>query len=143
MISLVQHDNNIWKASDGTLELLYCKDTGYINATQMCRFICKKNRVKDWSRTAHTVAVETHLLRQLSDDGQTRFKVDTKAGSEVYIHPALTIHLANWFGPKYNYPTCKLLQQITINTAMGNVITKINVNRSPAPSLLVGHSFLF
>src|SRR3981189_2893974 len=138
MISLVQHDKNIWKASDGTLELLYCKDTEYINATQLYFFVSKTHCLDKWLSSNHTLKLEYHLRGQLGDGCTTQFKIDTKNGSDIYIHPSLLPHLANWFGPKYNYPICKLLQKIMINTAMSKVMKVTHYK--PA---LYTHSFIF
>ena len=126
MIASVPHDRRYWKVSYDRLEVLYCTETEFINATQLCYFIRKRDCLEKWYRTDAALRLQFHLNKQLEPGSPTEFKVKTNKGWDCYIHPALALHLATWFGMHYNYPMCKLLQQITINTTLAKQPAQAN-----------------
>ena len=93
-----------WRVSNDKLELLYCAETEFINSTLLCYTIRKTDCLEKWFRSDGALRIQYHLRKQLEPDSPMEFKVKSSKGLEVYIHPALAIHLANWFGPEYNYP---------------------------------------
>ena len=113
MISVIPYERNIWKASDGILDLFYCYDTGFINATRLCQYIHKnkfKNSLEHWQRSPKALRLEYELQQQLGKENAIEFVL----GKETYIHPAMAVHLATWLGYQYSYPILKMLQEIVI-----------------------------
>ena len=125
-----------WRVSNDKMELMYCVETEFINATRLCFSIRKTNCLEKWFRSDNALRIQYHLRKQLEPKSLMEFNVKSATGCEVYIHPALAIHLANWFGPEYNYPMMQLLQEITINIALRNRATLI----AQPPKT---HSFIF
>src|SRR3977135_2221463 len=113
MISVIPYEKNIWKASDGMLDLFYCYDTGFINATRLCQYIRKnnfKNSLEHWQRSPNALRLEYELQQQLGKENATNVVL----GNEIYIHPAMAVHLATWLGFQYSYPVLKMLQEIAV-----------------------------
>ena len=138
MISLTQYCKNIWKASDGTIDFLYCKESEYVDARSLCMSIAKPTSlVDDWTQTARAIGLMDALVKHGINPSQQVKQFG--GGMHTYMHPSLMPHFATWLHPHFNYPVCKLMQMVTIESAHA-MQKDMEIAKQPPPKF---HSLTF
>src|SRR3977135_1972039 len=123
-----QIEGNFWYAAYGPFRVIMMKDTGYVNATKLCKSGGKD--YKDWSRLKgsheliHAIENELALENTLPISNvqictmqklackqvQTRNRSDEgQQISGTYCHPDLIPHIACWISPDFALKVSKIV----------------------------------
>ena len=130
MISIKKVGENLYRAYDDKIWLEYYKESEYVNATALCKLICRRDCLERWMATKQCKDLMFALGRDLEDASYIVEPVCYIVDESTFIHPSLVPHLSTWLGPKYNYPVCKLQKQIMYNNVVDNM-ARLNVKPIP------------
>ena len=122
MISTKKVNENLYSVEDLNKTFLqYRKDSEYVNATALCKLLRPKcgNLLGQWLRSKTAMGLIHDLGWYLSDAKDIRpYYIDGTINNNIFIHPSMVFSLVLFLDPKYNYPICKLMQQIMRNNAI-------------------------
>jgi hypothetical protein len=115
-VKLAKYHSNILTLNGITIEAR-TKDN-FINATQLCKAGSKK--FAEWHELFTTKEVIDELA-QTQEESEEIILIDKKASgahSGIWIHPDLTIHLAQWISPSFVIPVSKWIRELFIKTSI-------------------------
>ena len=134
-----QIEGNFWYAAYGPFRVIMMKDTGYVNATKLCRSGGKE--YKDWVRLKGSQELIQALERNLALENTHDTTASTleKAGEQIcapafpckiiltanytdadrlisgtYCHPDLIPHIACWVSPAFALMVSKIVNYFIV-----------------------------
>jgi hypothetical protein len=114
------------------MDIQYRKEDGFVNATAMCK--AGKKKFNDWNRLDSTKELIKALESEVGSpvSGNPVSVIDIKKGGNdkysqgSWIHPDLSVQLAQWISPKFALQVSKWIRELAVTGSVINGMEKNN-----------------